>query len=86
MTQDALIRGVVEFVAERRAPLEEHHVYWTDEEDLALAYLAGLDAVQVGHGRFDSIFIAGDEAEEEHNLSKARRLLDGQPRSQRYLE
>ena len=74
-----------QFIAERRAPPTGHHLYWTDEEDIARAYLAALQAVQVGHGRFDAIFIAGDEAEEEHNLSKARRLLDWQPRSQRYL-
>ena len=57
----------------------------TDEEDLASAYLAALEAVQTGHGRFDAFFIAGDEAEQEHNLSKARRLLGWEPRSQRYL-
>ena len=34
-----------------------------------------LQAVQAGHGRFDAIFIAGDEHEREHNLSKAQRLL-----------
>lgn len=61
------------------------HLYWTDEEDLARAYLAALDAVQVGHGRFDAVFIAGDETEEEHNLSKARRLLAWSPRSHGYL-
>jgi uronate dehydrogenase len=63
----------------------ERHLYWTDEEDLARAYLAALEAVQVGHGRFDAIFIAGDEDEHEHNLSKAKRLLDWHPTSQRYL-
>jgi nucleoside-diphosphate-sugar epimerase len=76
-----------EFIAERRSISPgEHHLYWTDEEDLARAYLAALGTVQVGHGRFDAIFIAGDEAQEEHNLSKARRLLDWQPRSQHYLD
>jgi nucleoside-diphosphate-sugar epimerase len=55
-------------------------LYVTDEEDLAKAYLAALDLAQVGHGRFDAIFIAGDEDEEEHNLTKARRLLGWQPR------
>ncbi len=34
----------------------------------------------------DAIFIAGDEREQEHNLSKARRVLDWQPRAQRLLE
>jgi nucleoside-diphosphate-sugar epimerase len=73
-----------QFLAERSSQGAEHHLYWTDEEDLARAYLAALDAVQVGHGRFDAVFIAGDESEEEHNLSKARRLLNWEPRSQRY--
>lgn len=61
-------------------------LYLTDEEDLAQAYLAALTAVQIGHGRFESVFIAGDEAEEEHNLSKARRLLGWEPRSHRLFE
>jgi nucleoside-diphosphate-sugar epimerase len=75
-----------QFLAERRAAAPgEHRLYWTDEEDLARAYLAALDAVQLGHGRFEAIFIAGDEAEQEHNLSKARRLLGWQPLSQKYL-
>ena len=74
-----------QFLLERRSAPSEHHLYWTDEEDLARAYLAALEAVQVGHGRFEAIFIAGDELEEEHNLSKARRLLDWQPKSHQYL-
>jgi nucleoside-diphosphate-sugar epimerase len=61
-------------------------LYVTDEEDLAAAYLAALEAVQIGHGRFDAIFIAGDEAESEHNLSKARRVLAWEPRSQRHID
>jgi len=61
------------------------HLYWSDEEDLARAYLGALQAVQIGHGRFDSVFIAGDEVEEEHNLTKARRLLGWTPQSHRYL-
>lgn len=77
-----------DWLAERRdppTPETGHHVYITDEEDLALAYLAALDAVQIGHGRFDAIFIAGDEEEREHNLSKARRVLGWAPRAQRLL-
>jgi nucleoside-diphosphate-sugar epimerase len=82
-------RTRVQFLDERRNPPSYpggHRLYVSDEEDLASAYLAALDAVQLGHGRFDAIFIAGDEAEEEHNLSKARRILGWQPRSQQYLE
>jgi nucleoside-diphosphate-sugar epimerase len=75
-----------QFIAERAGVRPgERHLYWTDEEDLARAYLAALEAVQVGHGRFDAVFIAGDEAEEEHNLSKAQRLLGWQPASHRHL-
>ncbi|MGH2367160.1 MAG: NAD-dependent epimerase/dehydratase family protein [Chloroflexota bacterium] len=60
-------------------------IYVVDEEDLADAYLRALEAVQTGHGRFDAIFIAGDEAEQDHNLSKAQRVLGWQPRAQRLL-
>ncbi len=77
-----------QWLNERRNPPaypNNHPLYITDEEDLANAYLAALDAVQVGHGRFDAIFIAGDEKETEHNLSKARRILGWEPRSQRLL-
>jgi nucleoside-diphosphate-sugar epimerase len=82
-------RTRAQFLAERRQKQVDPssvRLYVTDEEDLAAAYLAALQAVQVGHGRFEAVFIAGDEAESEHNLSKARRLLNWQPRSQRYLE
>jgi nucleoside-diphosphate-sugar epimerase len=80
-------RTRAQFLAERRSSpsADSHHLYWTDEEDLARAYLAALSAVQIGHGRFESIFIAGDEAEAEHNLSKARRLLGWTPQSQNHL-
>ena len=61
-------------------------IYATDEEDLADAYARAVDAVQVGHGRFDAVFIAGDETEEDHNLTKAKRLLGWEPRSHRYLK
>lgn len=77
-----------QFLDQRRDPPAYptgHPLYITDEEDLANAYLRGLDVVQIGHGRFDAVFIAGDEAEKEHNLSKARRLLGWEPRGQRHL-
>jgi nucleoside-diphosphate-sugar epimerase len=80
-------RTRAQFLAERGAvgdgpPL----LYWTDEEDLANAYLAALEAATVGHGHFDAVFIAPDEHEAQHNLSKARRLLGWEPRSQKYLQ
>lgn len=77
------------FLDERRNPRiqgDGSKLFVTDEEDLANAYLAALGAVQTGHARFDAVFIAGDEAEKEHNLSKAKRLLGWEPKSQRYLE
>lgn len=73
-----------QFLEQRARPTSR--LFVTDEEDLANAYLGALNAVQTGHGRFDAFFIAGDEAEKEHNLSKARRLLGWEPRSQRHLE
>jgi nucleoside-diphosphate-sugar epimerase len=77
-----------QFLDERRnprTPKTGRPLFVTDEEDLANAYLAALEAVRVGHGRFEAFFIAGDEDEREHNLSKARRLLGWQPHSQRLL-
>ena len=61
-------------------------LFVTDEADLARAYLAALETVQVGHGWFDPVFIAGDEDEKEHNLSTARRLLGWTPQSHLDLE
>jgi nucleoside-diphosphate-sugar epimerase len=77
------------FLDERRHPRiqgDGSKLFVTDEEDLANAYLAALHAVQTGHARFDAVFIAGDEGEKEHNLSKAKRLLGWEPKSQKYLE
>ena len=53
----------------------------TDEEDLANAYLAGLEFVQGGGGRFDAFFIAGDENSEQVNISSARALLGWEPKA-----
>lgn len=75
------------WLEERTAPRPAaDKLYVTDEADLASAYLAALDAVQVGHGRFDAIFIAGDEQEQTHNLSKAKRLLGWEPRTHDLLD
>jgi nucleoside-diphosphate-sugar epimerase len=78
-----------QWLDERRNPRvypDGSRLFVSDEEDLADAYLKALEAIQIGHGRFDAIFIAGDENEREHNLSKAQRILGWQPRSQRLLE
>lgn len=55
---------------------ESVHIWWTDEEDLARAYLA---AISVEHRGFDAVFIAGDYEQREINLSKAKRLLGWEP-------
>jgi nucleoside-diphosphate-sugar epimerase len=52
------------------------HIWWTDEADLARAYL---EAIETPHTGFDAIFIAGDEENKEINLSKAKRLLGWEP-------
>ena len=52
------------------------HIWWTDEEDLANAYLAALSS---NHPGFEAFFIAGDEEQKEINLSKAILLLGWKP-------
>lgn len=82
-------RERAQWLEERRHPRDYpdgSRIFPTDEEDLAEAYLRALEAVQVGHGRFDAVFIVGDEQQAEHNLSKARRVLGWEPRAQRLLE
>ncbi len=62
------------------------YLFVTDEEDLARAYSAALQRVQGGgHGRFEAVFVTGDDSGQEWNLTKARWLLGWQPESQRYL-
>lgn len=78
-------RTRTDYLSERRQPIHPG-LYVTDEEDLANAYLAALEAVNIGQSRFDAVFIAGDEHEQVHNLSKARQLLGWMPASQRYLD
>jgi nucleoside-diphosphate-sugar epimerase len=78
-----------QYLEQRRNPPQTRPgvrpLFVTDEEDLAGAYLAALEAVRTGRSRFDAFFIAGDEAEQDHNLTKARRVLGWEPRSQRHL-
>lgn len=73
------------FLAERRHPIHPE-LYVMDEEDLANAILAALRVVQTGESRFDSVLIAADEHEVDHNLTKARALLGWEPRGQLLLE
>ncbi len=66
----------------RKVPRGQPGRLWvTDESDLASAYLAAIDFANARTGRFDAFFIAGDENEEEVNLSKARQLLGWEPRA-----
>jgi nucleoside-diphosphate-sugar epimerase len=67
------------WLEERKKP--RTHLFVSDEEDLANAYMAGVDFVQRGHGHFEALFIAGDEEGREHNLSKAKMLLGWEPRT-----
>ena len=63
-------------------PTEDGPNLWvTHELDLADAYLKSINYVFKGQGRFDSIFIAGDPEQKEHNLSKAKYLLDWEPKN-----
>jgi nucleoside-diphosphate-sugar epimerase len=62
------------------------YLFVTDQEDLARAYLAALRVVQKGHGRFEAVYVTGDDTGQEWNLSKARWLLGWRPESQRYLD
>jgi nucleoside-diphosphate-sugar epimerase len=66
---------------ERRSQPSVAGVIPTDEEDLANAYLAGLDFLQEGRGRFDAFFIAGEASHEQVNLSKAKALLGWEPKA-----
>ena len=61
-------------------------LYFTDEEDMARAYLAGLEHLGQGHGRCDTFFISGDADHREMNMSKARAILGWEPRSHELLE
>ncbi len=81
-------RNRAQYLDERRNPRDygADPLYVTDEEDLADAYRGALDAVQIGHGRFDALFIAGDDQERTHNLSKARRIINWEPRAHRHLK
>ena len=72
-------------LAERRTPIHAE-LYVMDEEDLADAILAALRVVQTGDSRFDAVLIAADEHERDHNLTKAKLLLDWEPRGQRLLD
>ena len=71
-------------------------LYYTDEEDMAEAYLAGLRFLdqacggqpgsgKAGSGRCEVFFISGDEQREEMNMAKARELLGWEPTARKKL-
>lgn len=74
-----------QYIERRKNPPSGPRLYYTDEEDLANAYLAAVDFVQPGRGRFDAFFISGDADNEEMNMSKAKALLGWEPQAQRKL-
>ncbi len=82
-------RKRADYLAQRRNPQragDGSYVYPLDEEDMANAYLGAIEAVTPpSEGRFEALFIVGDETGEEHDLSKAARLIGWQPRSHRLL-
>lgn len=84
-------RGRTAYLEERSRPIIDrpdgsNPLFVTDEADLARAYLAALENVGIGHGRFDAVFIAGDENEKEHNLTKAKTMLGWVPQSHLEIE
>jgi nucleoside-diphosphate-sugar epimerase len=82
-------RARAEYLAQRRNPkraADGSYVFPLDEEDMANAYVRALAAVsEWDAGRFEAIYIVGDERGEEHDLSKAARLLGWRPLSHRLL-
>jgi nucleoside-diphosphate-sugar epimerase len=74
-----------QFVDRLKNPPADVKLYYTDEEDLANAYLAGLRFVQTGHGRCETFFISGDADHEEMNMSKAKAILGWEPVMKRRL-
>ena len=69
----------------KHPPTAGPKLYYTDEEDLAGAYLAGLRFLQNGRGRCEAFFISGDEDREEMNMAKARMLLGWEPVARKKL-
>ncbi|WP_055047856.1 NAD-dependent epimerase/dehydratase family protein [Devosia sp. A16] len=82
-------RNRADYLAQRRDPKragDGSYVFPLDEEDMANAYLGAIDALAAPTpGRFESLFIVGDETGEEHDLSKAARLIGWRPQSHRLL-
>jgi nucleoside-diphosphate-sugar epimerase len=82
-------RARADYLEQRRNPRragDGTFVFPLDEEDMANAYLGALGAVAtLEGGRFEPVFIVGDEDGREHDLSKAARLIGWRPQSHRLL-
>lgn len=82
-------RNRADYLAQRRDPKragDGSYVFPLDEEDMANAYLGAIEAVTPpAPGRFEPVFIVGDETGQEHDLSKAARLIGWRPQSHRLL-
>ena len=82
-------RNRAEWIEERKIPRPKinHYkrLYVTDEEDLASAYINGLERLNTGKGWFQPIFIAGDENQQSHNLSTAKRILNWRPETHKKI-
>ncbi len=81
-------RTRADYLAQRRDPRragDGSYVYPLDEEDMASAYLAAVNALGA-EPRFEAIYIVGDETGQEHDLGKAERLLGWRPQAQRLLQ
>jgi nucleoside-diphosphate-sugar epimerase len=78
-----------DYLEQRRSPKragDGSYVFPLDEEDMANAYLGAVIALRTpAPGRFESVFIVGDETGQEHDLSKADRLIGWRPQSHRLL-
>jgi len=82
-------RRRADYLEQRRDPKragDGSFVFPLDEEDMANAYLGAIDAPPQAGGRFEAVFIVGDETEREHNLSKAARLIGWRPQAHQLLE
>lgn len=73
------------FIDRIKRPPAGVKLYYTDEEDLANAYLAGLKFLHTGHRGCEVFFISGDENHEEMDMGKARLLLGWEPVSRKRL-
>ncbi len=74
------------FIDRIKNPPAGPKLYYTDEEDMAEAYLAGLRFLETGKGRCETFFISGDEQQVEMNMAKARNLLGWAPAARKKLD